>query len=152
MIPLPQTKVQKIKPLVEAFIRESKCEDRTTAQHCLEKLAQGYLTKTMDAYVDSVDSPRRMIVFGRYPGLLFPGDMIVVHCIYAPEEDRGKEEVLAAFKEILAKYPQVHSADRILASSWVYKNSRGIDAFWRSLGFERQEVIYVKHLKEVNHG
>lgn len=152
MIPLPQTKVQKIKPLVEAFIRESNCEDRTTATHCLERLAQGYLMKTMDAYVDNVESPRQVIVFGRYPGMALKEDLIVVNFVYSVEEDRLKPETMAAFKEILGKYPQVHSADAILASSWVYKNSRGIDAFWRHLGFERQEIIYVKRLKEVNHG
>lgn len=152
MIPLPQSKVQKIKPLVEAFIRESKCEDRTTAAHCLERLAQGYLTKTMDAYVDNVEDPRRVVVFGRYPSMPFKEDLIVINFIYAVEEDRLKPETMAAFKEILEKYPQVHSADAMLASSWVYKGSRGIDAFWRHLGFERQEIIYVKRLKEVNHG
>lgn len=152
MIPLPQTKIHKVQPLVEAFIRESHCSDRTTAQHCLGKLAQGYLTKSMDAYVDDVEAPRKIIVFGRYPSLPFKEDLIVVNFIYAVEEDRLKPETLAAFKEILEKYPQVHQADAMLASSWVYKNSRGIDAFWRHLGFERQEVIYVKRLKEVNHG
>ena len=152
MIPLPQSQIQKIKPLVEAFIGESHCSDRTTAQHCLEKIAQGYLTKSMDVYVDSADSPRQVVVFGRYPSLPFKEDLIVVNFIYAVEEDRLKPETLASFKEILEKYPQVHSADAMLASSWVYKNSRGIDAFWRHLGFERQEIIYVKRLKEVNHG
>lgn len=152
MTPLPQTKIAKIKPLVEAFIKESNCDGRTTAAHCLERLAQGYLTKSMDAYVDDVEAPRKIIVFGRYPSLPFKEDLIVVNFIYAVEEDRLKPETLASFKEILEKYPQVHQADAMLASSWVYKNSRGIDAFWRHLGFERQEIIYVKRLKEVNHG
>lgn len=152
MIPLPQSQIQKIRPLVEAFIRESHCSDRTTAQHCLEKIAQGYLTKSMDVYVDNADSPRQVIVFGRYPGMALKEDLIVVNFIYAVEEDRLKPETLASFKAILEKYPQVHSADAMLASSWVYQNSRGIDAFWRHLGFERQEIIYVKRLKEVNHG
>lgn len=152
MIPLPQTQIPKIKPLVEAFIAESACVGRTTAAHCLEKIAQGYLTKSMDVYVDNVDSPRRVVVFGRYPGLALKEDLIVVNFIYAVEEDRLKPETLSAFREILEKYPQVHQADAMLASSWVYRNSRGIDAFWRHLGFEKQEVIYVKRLKEVNHG
>lgn len=151
MIPLPQSQITKIEPLIEAFIDEGNCRSRTTAKHCLERIAQGYLCRTMDAYVDSVESPRRVAVFGRYPSVALQEDLIVVHFVYAVPEDRTKPEMLAAFRELFTRYAQVHPADAMVGSSWVYGGRRGIDAFWRHLGFERQEVVFVKRLKEVNH-
>lgn len=147
MNPLPQTKLRNIAPLLAALISESHCEERTTVEYCLEKLAQGYITQTMDAYVDSVESPRQMIVFGRYPGLATKEELIYVNCIYSVPEDRLKPETAAAFKNVIEKYCEAHRRDAIIASSWEYRDSRGIGQFWRNLGFERQEVVYVKHLK-----
>jgi hypothetical protein len=152
MTPLPQSKLRNIAPLIEAFIRESSCSDRTSVEHCLERLAQGYLCQNMDAYVDDPDAPRKVIIFGRYPGLAVKEELICINFVYAVEEDRLKPETVAAFREVIEKYAEAHPRDSILASSWVYRGSRGIDAFWRHLGFEKQEVIYVKRLKEVKHG
>jgi hypothetical protein len=147
MIPLPQSKLTAIAPLIRAFIGESSCAERTTVEHCLERLAQGYITQSMDAYVDNVESPRQVIIFGRYPGFATKEELIYINFVYSLEEDRLKPETAAAFKNVIEKYCEVHRRDAIVASSWEYRGSRGIGSFWRSLGFERQEVVYVKHLK-----
>jgi len=147
MIPLPQSKLTAVAPIIEQVIVEMNCSHRTDLTYCMERLAQGYITQSLDAYVDNVESPRHLAIFGRYPGFFTKEENIYAHLVYAPSEDRVKSDVIAAFKHLIAKYCEVHRRDAIVASSWEYRGSRGIGSFWRSLGFERQEVVYVKHLK-----
>lgn len=144
MKPLPQSATGKLLPLIDKMLVEANLTERSNSVHCHAKLIEGYARKNMDAYVDDLEDPKRVIVFGRMAGIVTAESQIGILWIYALPELRN-EETREMFKAMIAGYVQAHPANAIFASDWQYKGAQmGTGAFLRSLGFERQEAIYVR--------
>ncbi len=144
MKPIPETLLDRLLPVFRQMVDYAHTAGRTTAEGSLQNVRDGYKTRTMDAYADDPENPKHVLILGKYPAISTTEKLVVVNFIWSTPEERGKPEAIAAFKEILFNYADIFGADAILASSWKYKGSRPIDAFWVSLGFERQETVFVK--------
>lgn len=143
MIPFPQANVPKLIPLFEAMIAESNLQGRSSQEHCLRRLYEGYGTRNMDVYVDDPEDPKRVIIFGKFPGIVTNEQLGVVLFLYAVPELRGDPATGAMLEEQIKQYMGFFNVDAVLASDWVYKGCQmGTGAFLRKIGFERQEVTY----------
>jgi len=146
--PLPLTKVENLKPLFEEAIEELNLKERTDTAFLLQRLKVGYAQRSIDAYVDDVTNPKHALVLEKSHGGVTKETLLEVRFIFSTASERGNEEAQQAFREQIDQYAKIFSCDAILASSWVYKGSRRIDAFWVGCGFEKQEIVYVKRVEQ----
>lgn len=130
------------------MIEEGSITGRTDADHTLEQIKKGYDNKMVDAYADNLDDPKHVLVLMKCPAFWFKELQTIVLFIFSHPSVRGEPGSLLDFKKQILSYSEHHGCDTILASSWQYLGSRGIDQFWRSQGYERQEVVYIKDLKK----
>lgn len=144
--PLPQSKLSNLVPLLNTGISEMKFLTTPMAVDFIESLSLGYEHQMMDAYVDCLESPKHCIVFSRYNNPWTRDKKIVIQLIYSVPEERGMPEVISQYKLLLDNYAKLHSATSYVAGSWLLRGSRGICKLWKRLGFELQEIIYVKEL------
>jgi len=147
MKPLPQTDIEKLKPLIAAMLEEGNMGDRSSVEHCTVKLLEGYGYRNMDAYVDDLDNPTRVVVFGRMNGIVTKEKQVALLWVFATKDRRG-EETFLMLKEMVESYVKIHTCDAIIASEWVYRGaSTGMQVFLRRMGFEIQERVYCKLTK-----
>lgn len=144
MIPFPQSNVPLLMPIFEAMVREAKLEGRSDAQHCMAKLYEGYAGRNMDVYVDDVEDPKRVIIFGTFPGIVTKEKLLVVLFIYATPELRGEVETHAMFEKKIKEHLAFLGCDCVLASDWQLDGCQlGAGALYRKMGMKRQETTYV---------
>lgn len=146
MKPLPLTKLDGIKPLLEEAIAELNLGDRTTIDFLINRIKIGFTQRSIDAYVDQVEGPRHLIVFEKSHGGVTNESLLEIRFIFSTKEERGAEGVTEMFKEQIDAYSELFPFDAILASSWVYEGASPIAALWKGWGFKKQEVVYVKTL------
>lgn len=142
--PLPESKIPNLSRIFASMLSEANLERRTDVTKCIETLKNGFKTRTMDAYVDNPEDPKHVLILGKYPGIATAEKLVIVNFIYSVPEERGNPDAEKAFFRTIENYAAIFGADAILASSWCYKGSRRIDAFWVKNGFEKQEIVYVK--------
>ncbi len=150
MIPLPQNKIGNTRKLFKKAIKRMKVVGRIKAKSAVERLENGYNARIMDAYVDDVDKPTRMIVFSRMPAVVTDELLAIVQFIWAPPKDRKDEKVQNEFKEQIDAYALLFKHHSLVASSWVFRGSKASDAFWKNQGFELQERVWVKFPNKEN--
>ena len=146
MKPLPQTKISVLRPVLETAIKELGIEDRTTVDFLINRIGMGYTARSINAYVDDVEEPKHVLVLEHSHGGVTDEKMVEVRFIYSEESERGDAEAVKAFDEQITTFCEFFNPDVILGSSWVYRGARRIDALWTSLGFEKQEIVYIKRL------
>jgi hypothetical protein len=146
LYPVAHSQIDKVKPLFAQAHSEMITQPRNTLEQALRSLEQGYENRTVAVYVDNLDSPKHCVALALVPGFMVEGLMVVVLLIYSIPEERGLKEVLDSQHMTIDNYAKIHGASTIIGSSWEYKGSRGIAAMWKSRGYEKQEVTYVKLL------
>jgi hypothetical protein len=145
MKPIPQSLAANLTKVMTAFVSESRCEGRTDADYCISRLLKGYADRSMDAYADDPVEPKHVIVFSKNQGIVTNEKIVAVQWVYSIPEERGSEESMAAFANMIENYSTMFGADATIASDWVFRGCKtGAAALWKSLGFERQEIVYVK--------
>lgn len=144
MFAVPQSKIAQIIPLIKLMLEEGNLLQRTTVEYDLARLLQGYVEQNIDAYVDSLEDPKRVVIFGRGQGVVTNEKIIRIYFMYATPELRN-EETRELFRVLIDYYCKQHPWDALLASDWQFGGCQmGTGAFLRFLGFERQEVVYCK--------
>lgn len=146
LFPLPHTQLENVRPIFTKAHVELTMQPKATIQQAMFSVERGYENRTVAIYVDNIDAPKHCLALALVPGFLVEGFMVVVLLIYSVPEERGNKEALDAMHLTLENYAKIHGAETIIGSSWKYKGSRGIDAMWKSRGYEQQEVTYVKLL------
>jgi hypothetical protein len=146
LIPVPHSQIDKVKPLFAQAHSEMVTQPRNTLEQALRSLEKGYENRTVAVYVDNLENPKHCVALALVPGFMVEGLMVVVLLIYSIPEERGQKEVLNAQHTIIDNYAKIHGASTVIGSSWEYRGSRGIASMWKSYGYEKQEVTYVKLL------
>lgn len=146
LYPLPQSKLESLRPIFQALQIEQNMLDRTDLEATFERLEEGYLNHVMAAYVDNVDSPKHCLILGNFPTLFTHERYASVLLIYSAPEERGSRGVLKALLDTIDNFARFHGLSTIKASSWKYRGSRSIDALWKRHGYEVQETVYLKSL------
>ncbi len=127
------------------MLKEANLEKRSSVEHCLARIIEGYAKREMDAYADDPLNPKHVIIFGKCRGIVTKEEITTILWIYSVPEERGTPESLAAFKRQIDNYSELFHADVVMGSDWQYLGCKmGTAAFWRSMGFERQETVYVR--------
>ncbi len=147
MVPVPLSRLSVLEPFMEKMLVEANLKGRATMESLKAGMLAGYQMRNRDAYVDSLENPKHCLVFSRNPGFVTNEDLVIVLLIYSMEEERGRPDIIEGFMRQIDSYAEFWSANAVLASSWVYLGSRGIDVFWKSHGYELQERVYTKLLK-----
>lgn len=146
LVPVPQSKLINLAEIIRHRVEESHLEKRTTVGDLLAKLERGYNNRTMAAFVDDVDNPKACLIMSVFLGLVSDDCYANIILLYLVPELRGKKEYGDVLIKTAEGYAKMHSATRLMGTSWVYKQSKGIDWFWKNHGFEPQETIYVKEV------
>lgn len=146
MFPVPQSGLEALVPFFEPIVSEMNLTDRINVREWMEMLGRGYITKTTDVYVDSIQNPQHCLVLCRNFGGVDRGIITVVRLIYSKPEVRSDADAVAVMMKTIHAYAEIHDSNIILASSWKFKGSRPIDSLWIGNGFEVQETTYVKML------
>lgn len=147
LYPLPHSKLANARPIFAQAHSELTMQPKATLDQAMSSVEKGYENRTVAVYVDDIEKPKHCLALALVPGFLVEGLMVVVLLIYSTPEERGNKEALDALHFTLENYARIHGAETIIGSSWKYKGSRGIDAMWKSRGYEEQEVTYVKLLQ-----
>jgi hypothetical protein len=150
MTPLPQNKIQNLRSLLERAIPDMHAEERISVDDAITNLRHGYNMRIMDAYVDSVDAPTRIIVFSRMPSFATNELYALVQFMWAPPEQRGDEAVQKEFEEQIEAYSGLFLNHASVGSSWVFRGSHPSGQFWKKNGYELQEEIWVKFPEKDN--
>ena len=135
--------------LTEIFakrIEESNLQDRSTVDYALKSLERGYAGRYMGAYVDDFEKPTCCLIISHFPGMATSGIVAYINLIYISPELRGRSEIAKVLMQTAENYANLNSASVLIGTSWLYRGSKGSDAFWKDRGFEVQETQYVKHL------
>jgi hypothetical protein len=145
MKPIPQSMVGCLTGVIGAMLKEANLGERSSVEHCIARILEGYAKREMDAYADDPANPKHVLIMGKCRGIVTKEEITTILWIYSVPEERGSEESLAAFRNMIDNYSTMFHADAILGSDFQFRGCRmGTAAFWRSLGFERQETVYVK--------
>ena len=147
LYPVPESLLDNIEPLFTTAHSEMVMQPKATVKQAMASVKNGYANRTLGVYVDSVTNPKHCLVLAHVPGVLIEGVMVVVMLIYSTPEERGRKDILDAMHLTIDSYARLHGAETIIGSSWKFRGSRGIDAMWKSRGYEEQEVTYVKLLQ-----
>jgi len=129
-------------------IEEANLVGKTTVEHCLAKLEEGYNARSMGAYVDSLESPSCCLIMAHFPGVVMMGTSAFILFAYASPEKRGTPGLFESIVSTAENYAKLNGASSVFGSSWLYKGCRGIDSLWKASGYEIQESVYVKHLDD----
>lgn len=146
MIPVPQSSLEALLPFFAPIIGEMNLTGRIDVREWMEVLGRGYLSKSLDVYVDSLENPKHCLVMSRMLGGVDRGIIAVVRLIYSVPEERGNREATELMLQTIDNYAKIHECSVVLASSWKYKGARPIDSLWIGNGFEVQETTYIKTL------
>lgn len=146
LIPVPQSKLPNLAEIFKRRVEESHLEKRTTVGDLMVKLGRGYDNRMMAAYTDDIDNPQACLVMSVFPGLITDDNYANIILAYLVPELRGRREYGDALINMAEGYAKLHNASRLMASSWLYKDSKGIDWWLKKKGFEPQETIYVKEI------
>ena len=146
LLPVPESLVDNVELLFHQAHAEMVMPAKATVKQAMASMRQGYANKTLGIYVDHVVNPKHCLVLAHVPGVLMEGKMVVVLLIYSTPEERGRKDILDAMHLTIDNYARLNGAETIIGSSWIYRGSRGIDAMWKSRGYEPQETIYHKSL------
>ena len=149
MKPIPQSLVGNLAPVIGSMLKEANLTERSSVEHCLARILEGYAKREMDAYADDPVNPKHVIIFGKARGVVTKEELTTIFWIYSVPQHRGDPESLAMFQRMIENYSTMFHADAILASDWMFGGCQmGTGKFWRQLGFERQETVYVKLVKK----
>lgn len=144
--PVPESKIDKIFPFLEMFLSEMEVPKLMTLDHIKKTIVNMYSSKLMAAYVDDFNKPKHVLLLSTVPALFTEGLVTTVHLIYSLPEDRGNRDIVKAMHTTIDNYAKFTKAGKIVAGSWVFRGSRGIDPFWKRYGYEIQEKVYTKEL------
>lgn len=146
LYPLPQSKLESIRPLLACAQEEMNLKERGDIQVCFERIEAGYVSRSMAVYVDNVEDPKHCLILATWPGIVTKGLLVAVILIYSMPNFRGDQEIVSTMMRTIENFAQIHGADSILGSSWKYLGARPIDSLWTSHGYVEQETTYVKIL------
>jgi len=146
LIPVPQSRLAILAPLMADRIVEAKLSDRITVEEANASLLEGYTTHSKAAYVDSIEDPKHCVIMGCYKAILTRGNMASVHLIYSKPEHRDNPEALAAMKGTIEGYASLVGASVIVVSDWIYKDSPSTSSLWKRWGFEAEQTLFIKLL------
>lgn len=146
LYPLPQSKLENIRPILEASRVELNMTERGDVEVGLERIEAGYIGQYMGVYVDNIENPKHCTVIANWPGIVTRDSIAAVILIYSVPEERGNKEALAALLTTVENFARYHGAGCILGSSWQFRGARPIDVMWLANGYELQETTYVKIL------
>lgn len=144
--PIPQNKLINLAEIFKRRVEESHIEKRTTVGDLLLKLGRGYDNRMMAAYADDIDNPKACLIMSVFPGLVTDDNYANIILAYVVPELRGNKEYGDALIQVAEGYAKFHKASRLMASSWLYNGSKGIDGWLKKHGFAPQETIYVKEV------
>lgn len=146
LYPVPETKIGIVVPLLTQAHAEMDQPKLATLEQAKRMLASGYAQKTLAAYVDDISNPKHLVILSAIPSMTSEGVMVIVHLVYSVPEARGSVEVIKAIHKTIDGYAVAKMAGQILGTSWVYGNSKPIDALWTSHGYQKQSINYIKEL------
>lgn len=134
--------------IISARITEAKLEGRATLEDSKAKILEGYKNRSKGAYVDDLENPKHCLIVGYYKANITTENTMVVHLIYSLPEHRGDLRALAEIKSTMMALAEINGVDTISASSWIFKGCDPIDELWERFGFEPQEKVFIKFVKE----
>jgi hypothetical protein len=146
LYPVPQGKLGCLEKLLETARKEMKVEKRSDVSYILARVEDGYSSRSMAAYVDSLESPSHCLILATWPGIITKGVIATVVLIYSLPEVRGNKEVLKTLMSTIENYARLSGADTILGSAWKYGCESPIDSLWKKYKYVEQETTYVKLL------
>lgn len=146
LYPVPQNKLSCLEALFNSARIEMKMEKRSDPAYTLARVEDGYDTRSMAAYVDSLQDPKHCLVLAILPGIVTNENIAVVILIYSAPEHRNNPDAVKALMETIENYARHERANSIMGSSWKYGCKRPIDSLWTSHGYTEQETTYVKLL------
>ena len=133
-------------PLLKRCFAESKLGGRWTEDECLG-WAEGMIKENRGTlFLDSIGTPTSLLFLT--PGnTFFPREKpLYVGLIYIIPENRSH----AAFRKIM-RIVEGHAAqggfNSIYVSEWAWGDNPEIGLLWESIGFKKQETVYVKLLE-----
>lgn len=150
MKPIPQIRLKEIlTPIGEARLREANLEGRANVDYSISQVTLGYEMRMISAFVDDLDSPTSCLVVRTCRSWLDPAPVCGVMLFWVKPEARGNAAPLVAdmFKT-LESFAAMNTCESITASSWVYLGSEDTDALWSRHGFDLQERVFHKRMKD----
>jgi len=148
LIPVPQSLLEIVKPIVQLRVVESKLEKRTSVDSIHEKLVTGYKNHDKAVYVDSLEDPKHCLIVGLYDAILTDERTVGVHLIWSHPDVRGDVAYVRLMMETAVFYARAHEAVALLGSSWVYDGSEATDEIWKRFGYVPQANLLVKLLND----
>ncbi len=145
LYPVPQSQLGVLAKLLESARKEMKMEKRSDVGYTLARVEDGYSTRSMAAYVDSLESPKHCLILATWPGIVTSGMVAVVVLIYSLPQERSPETAKVMMQTV-ENFARLNGANSILGSSWLYGCDKPIDSLWKSNGYVEQETTYVKLL------
>lgn len=146
MIPVPQSRLDVLDPLLENAIKETNLTGRSSVSHIKANLVRGYNMRCAGAYVDDLEDPTVCLLISNVKGIMTEESIAAVHLVYAIPEARGNKDTLTLLSQVIDSYAKLTGCNTIYGSSWVYLGAKPCDNFWKKQGFVLQERMYVKKI------
>lgn len=145
LVPLPESKLESLKPLLEEIIVQREWKSRTVDE-MFETILLGYSFRNMDAYVDSLDNPRILLIFSNYPSFWRDENVCQVVMLYVGPESRGSKETNRSLSVFIENYAKIKGASVVAGSNRLGHNQNKAAKFWEKAGFKAEETLYMKKL------
>ncbi len=132
-------------PLIARRVTESGIEHRVSPDKALDEVHRMLESGTGAAITDDILNPSCVGLLQFGSNVVFQEKTCYVLLIYVEPEKRTSPLGVRLAKFIEAQ-ATVQNCDVINTSSWIYRGGEDISAFWKALGYEEQERVFVKHL------
>lgn len=143
MVPLPESKLDNIIPLVkERFDELGELRPKLGPDPFHHALKAGYAQRVMDCYVNDIESPTHIVVLMRVTDFWGCDPFVNVHGVFISKPMRGHREHTDAMVDCILKYANFHGIKRVVASAKCYDNGLPITKLWERSGFRKSSISY----------
>ncbi len=148
LYPVPQSQLSCVEKLLETARQESgpKMQKRMDVKYTLARVEDGYDSRRMAVYVDSLENPNHCLILAHWPGIMTKEDLVAVLLIYSSPEHRGNPEAVKTLLDTIESYAKISGADAVVGGAWLYDYDVNIESLWKSRGYVDQEKVFVKML------
>ena len=99
LYPLPESKLDNIRPLFDKMDAEMVTPKLANVDHVMRSVRAGYDSRTLSVFVDDVQEPKHGVMLTTVPSIWMEGLSVAVLWIYSTPEERGDKEKLDAMDD-----------------------------------------------------
>lgn len=135
----------KLKGILERNFVACKVTDRTSFEYVKANATILAPSNSIGIWVDNLEDPHAiLVVTGGKFGVLNE-DFAFVNTIYV-DPDHHSGGLVQSMIDTAKLWGKSRNAQILQVSDWVYRGEKSKGALWASLGFEKQETLFIQQL------